>query len=189
MSRLGTIRNLAAGAMLAGAMAIGGAGLSLAQETTTTVESHPSHIHAGTCAELDPNPAAPLNNLLPIGVDPDDIEGSMAELEPVGVLTASPIFYADNEDVEFSWDDMLAESHAINVHLSDQEIDQYIACGDIGGVIVDDGEKLVVALHPQNDSGYSGIAILEKDDDDNVDVEIYLAGPMTDNAPVATPAA
>lgn len=189
MSRFGSIRNLAAGAMLAGTLALGGAGLSLAQETTTTVESHPEHIHAGTCAELDPNPAAPLNNLLPIGVDPDNPEESMQDLESVGVLTASPIFYADNEDVDFKWDDMLASSHAINVHKSDQEIDQYIACGDIGGTPVDDGEKLVIALHPQNDSGYTGIAILEKDDDGNVDVEVYLAAPMSENAPVATPAA
>jgi hypothetical protein len=187
MSRLGTIRNLAAGAMLAGSMAIGGAGLALAQDTTTTtVDSHPSHIHPGTCAELDPNPAAPLNNIIPIGVDPEDMDGSMQELEQAGALTASPVFYADSEDVELAWDDMLAESHAINVHLSEQEIDQYIACGDIGGTVVDDGNKLVIALHPQNDSGYSGIAILEKDDDDNVDVEVYLVGPAGE---IATPAA
>ena len=189
MSRFGTIRNLAAGAMLAGTLALGGAGQSLAQETTTTVESHPSHIHAGTCAELDPNPAAPLDNLYQIGIDPDDIEGSMEDLESVGVLTVSQIFYADSEEVDLSWDDMLAESHAINVHKSDQEIDQYIACGDIGGTLVDDGEKLVIALHPQNDSGYTGVAILEKDDDDNVDVEVFLAAPAADNETIATPAA
>ncbi len=188
MSRLGSIRNMAVGAMLAGRVARGGAGLALAQETTTTIESHPSHIHAGTCAELDPNPAAPLNNLLPIAADPDDIEGSLQDVETVGVLTASPIFYADNEYVDFSWDDMLAESHAINVHKSDQEIDQYIACGDIGGTPVDDGNKLVIALHPQNDSGYTGIAILEKDDDGNVDVEVYLAAPAG-GSQIATPAA
>jgi hypothetical protein len=188
MSRFGTIRNLTAGVMLASTLALGGAGLSLAQETTTTVESHPEHIHKGTCAELDPNPAAPLNNLLPIGVDPDDPEGSIKNLETVGVLTASPIFYAKSEDVDFKWDDMLADSHAINVHKSDQEIDQYIACGDIGGTVVDDGNKLVVALHPQNDSGYTGIAILEKDGDGNVDVEVYLSGPMSQNE-IATPAA
>jgi hypothetical protein len=188
MSRLGTIRNLAAGAMLAGTIALGGAGLSLAQETTTTIESHPSHIHAGTCAELDPNPAAPLNNIIPIAADPEDLEGSLQDVETVGVLTASPIFYANSEDVDFSWDDMLASSHAINVHKSDQEIDQYIACGDIGGTVIDDGNKLVVALHPLNDSGYSGIAILEKDGDGNVDVEVYLSGPMGENE-IATPAA
>lgn len=187
MSRLGTIRNLAAGAVLAGSLALGGAGLALAQETTTTIASHPSHIHAGTCAELDPNPAAPLNNLVPIAADPEDLEASLQEVETVGVLTASPILYADSEDVDLAWEDMLAESHAINVHLSDQEIDQYIACGDIGGTPIDDDGKLVIALHQQNDSGYSGIAILEKDDDGNVDVEVYLAGPS--GGQIATPAA
>jgi hypothetical protein len=184
MSRFGTIKHLAVGALLASTVAIGGAGV--AAQDAQPVESHPEHIHKGTCAELDPNPAAPLQNLLPIGADPDDLEASVAELEPVGVLTAAPIYYADSEDVDMKWDDMLAESHAINVHKSDQEIQTYIACGDIGGVVVDD--KLVIALHPQNDSGYSGIAILEKDDD-SVDVEVYLAGPTTENEPVATPAA
>jgi hypothetical protein len=166
-------------------VALGGASAALAQDEEPA-DSHPSHIHAGTCAELDPNPAAPLTNIIPIGVNPDDAEAEVPET--VGVLTASPILYADSEDVEFTWDDMLAESHAINVHLSDEEVQTYIACGDIGGTPIDDDGKLVIALHPQNDSGYSGIAILEKDDDDNVDVEVYLAAPSGE-APIATPAA
>jgi len=29
--------------------------------------AHPSHIHKGTCAELDPNPAYPLNDVTQIG--------------------------------------------------------------------------------------------------------------------------
>ena len=47
--------------------------------------------------------------------------------------------------------------------------------------------SLVIALHPQNDSGYFGIAILSKDDDGNVDVEVYLAEPgeTSDATPVA----
>jgi hypothetical protein len=185
MARFASIRQLAVGTVLAGTVAIGGAGMAAAQDEA--MESHPSHIHAGTCAELDPNPAAPLNNIIPIGVDPEAEEPEAPET--VGVLTASPILHADSEDVEFSWDDMLAESHAINVHLSDEEVQTYIACGDIGGTPVDDGDKLVVALHPQNDSGYSGIAILEKDGDGNVDVEVYLAGPPAEGGvPVATPA-
>jgi hypothetical protein len=169
---------------MVGTVVFGGAGAVLGQEAPPA--SHPSHIHPGTCAELDPNPAAPLNNIVPIGVDPEDAEAEVPQA--VGALTASPILYAASEEVELTWDDMLAESHALNVHLSDEEIQTYIACGDIGGTPTDDDSRLVIALHPQNDSGYTGIAILQKDDDDNVDVEVYLAAPAGEQ-PIATPAA
>jgi hypothetical protein len=138
--------------------------------------SHPSHIHPGTCAELDPNPAAPLNYVVPRDQS-DDEDDDENENQPEGVLTAPRVLHAESDDVELSWDDMMASSHAINVHLSDDEISTYIACGDIGGVVVDD--QLVIALLPQNDSGYHGIAILDKDDDGNVDVDLYLAEPAS----------
>ena len=49
--------------------------------------------------------------------------------------------------------------YAINVHLSADEIDTYIACGDIGGVVTtDEGEdqpELIIGLGELNDSGYT----------------------------------
>lgn len=182
MSRLGTLRKMALGIVIASGLTMGGAAITLAQDEAATTPSHPSHIHAGTCDDLDPNPAAPLKNIEPRMAESDEEPA----VEPVGVLTAVPVLYADSEDVDMSWDDMLAESHAINVHESAENVQNYIACGDIGGVVVDD--TLVITLTPQNDSGYTGIAILEKDDDGNVDVEVYLAAPPEDGTgPVATP--
>jgi hypothetical protein len=182
MSRLVSIRNLTLGAVLLGGLALGGSGLVLAQDAEAP-PSHPAHIHAGDCATLDPNPAAPLTNVEPRLADDDDEDAT--DNAPQGILTAAPVLFSDTEDVELAFDDVLAESHAVNVHLSDEEIDTYIACGDIGGVVIDD--TLVIALQPQHDSGYSGIAILEKDDDGNIDVEIYLAEPAGDTEPAATP--
>jgi hypothetical protein len=163
-------------------MAIGGSTLVLAQDDEAAdTPSHPAHIHAGDCVNLDPNPAAPLNNVEPLVNDTDDEEANA----PQGILTAAPVLFSDSEDIDMAFDDVLAESHSINVHESDENIQNYIACGEIGGVVVDD--TLVIALHSQNDSGYTGIAILEKDDDGNVDVEIYLAEPgeTSDATPVA----
>jgi hypothetical protein len=182
MARLGGFGQLATGLVLIGAVAFGGAGLVVAQDDAEEPDvSHPSHIHAGTCDELDPNPAAPLNNVEPRLNDSDDEDAN----QPEGVLTAPRVLYADSEEVDLSWEDMMATSHAVNVHLSDEEISTYIACGDIGGVVVDD--QLTIALEPQNDSGYHGIAILEQDEDGNVDVEIYLAEPAdeSDATPVS----
>lgn len=187
MSRLMTVKNLALGAVLAGGLGIGGAGLVLAQDEEAVTPSHPAHIHAGTCDDLDPNPAAPLNNIEPrLNEDSDDENAN----SPQGVLTAAPVHYSLSEEVELSFeDDVLATSHSINVHESEENIDNYIACGEIGGVVVD-GE-LVVSLRSMNDTGYSGIAILTADGDGNVDVEVYLAEPVAteDNVPDATPVA
>lgn len=80
-------------------------------------------------------------------------------------------------------EDILAESHSINIHLSDQEIDTYIACGEIGGVTVEG--DLYVGLRDVNGSGYSGIAKLSEDGD-STNVELYLTEPTDESAP-ATP--
>jgi len=186
MSRLVTLKNLTLGAVLAGGLAISGAGLVLAQDEEAVTPSHPAHIHMGTCGEdLDPNPIGPLNYVEPrLNEESDDENVNAAQ----GVLTASNVLYSLSEEGdEVTWEDMLATSHAINLHLSDEEIEVYIACGDIGGVPVE-GE-LAIALHSVNDSGYTGIAVLTEDGDGNVDVEIFLAEPVVDadNEPDATP--
>ena len=72
--------------------------------------------------------------------------------------------------------------HAINVHLSADEIDTYIACGDIGGVVVtDEGEEeneLVIGLGELNDSGHTGIAWLGAEGD-QTRVAVHLVEPAT----------
>jgi hypothetical protein len=151
-----------------------GVGVTLAQNATEdAVVTHPAHIHDGSCAELDPNPAAPLNDVAPRGYDLE--EGTISDdIEVRGSLTAAPVEFSESE-AEISFDDVLETGHAINVHESNEHPEVYIACGDIGGPVLDD--KLYVALQELNDSGYSGIAILEEADDDKTKVTIYLAIP------------
>jgi len=138
-----------------------------ATQTPTVVTTHPSHVHSGTCADLDPNPAYPLDNVGPRTDDdgnppkPEDIKGS---------LTANPVETAETK-IDVKLDDLLSEAYAVNVHASDQDMSTYIACGDIGGPVLDD--KLYIGLQEQNGSGYSGVAILEKDGD-STKVTVYL---------------
>ena len=66
--------------------------------------NHPAHIHAGTCANLDPRPAFPLTN----------VQNGMSETT-----------------VNVSIDQIRAAQHAINVHKSPQEASVYVGCGNL----------------------------------------------------------
>ena len=62
-------------------------------------------------------------------------------------------------NVPMTLDAMLGADHAINVHLSAEQIDTYISCGEIGGAL-DPSGALVIGLREESDSGYTGIAYL-----------------------------
>ena len=64
----------------------------------------PAHIHKGSCANLDPAPAYPLNSVT---------EGKSTTTVPVKL------------------DDLLATKYAINVHKSAAEATVYISCGNL----------------------------------------------------------
>ena len=136
---------------------------------------HPAHIHAGSCDNLG------------------DIVAPLADVEE---QTAGEVFGADTAvlvkasttTVDLSLGEILSAPHAINVHESAEEIQNYIACGDIGGRVVD-GE-LVIGLRELNGSGHAGIADLD-DLDGQMEVYINLAefGTTEEGAAEAAPAA
>lgn len=64
----------------------------------------PSHIHAGTCAKIDPKPKYPLNNVK---------NGVSSSTVPV------------------SLNELMSTPNALNIHKSTEEIKVYVACGDI----------------------------------------------------------
>lgn len=171
------LKSLSLGLVLASSLLVGGAAAAVAQDEDAPDVSHPAHIHAGTCEDLDPNPAQPLDNIEPRLNDDDE------DNDPQGVLTAPRVLYSES-DVDMKMDDILAESHSINIHESTDQIQNYIACGSIGGIKVDD--EIIIGLQGVNDSGYSGVAILESDGD-NTKVKVYLVEPMVEQEPVATP--
>jgi Cu/Zn superoxide dismutase len=65
---------------------------------------HPAHIHKGSCAELDPNPAFPLENVVD-GKSETTVDVDIAELS--------------------------ATEYAVNVHESPENANNYVACADI----------------------------------------------------------
>ncbi|HUP27599.1 MAG TPA: hypothetical protein VM409_04120 [Chloroflexia bacterium] len=70
-----------------------------------TADPQPAHIHKGSCANLDPTPLIPLNNVVN-GKSETEVEATMA---------------------------MLTSGHAINVHKSATDIPTYVSCADIKG--------------------------------------------------------
>jgi plastocyanin len=125
---------------------------------------HPAHIHSGSC---------------------DNLGDIVAPLTDVTELTAGEVFGAGSAilvkesetDVALPLGDILSAPHAINVHESAEAIQNYIACGDIGGRVIDG--DLVIGLRELNDSGHHGVAVLE-DDDGGTDVTLFLAEEGTD---------
>lgn len=128
----------------------------------------PAHIHAGTCAELDPTPLVPLTDVaIPTGT----AAGTEAVTQVEVSVTTVPMDLAT----------ILADDHAINVHLSPEEADVYVACGEIGGIALDDLGSLAIGLREQNESGLSGIAFLTPNaaDPSQTDVSIFLAAGLS----------
>jgi hypothetical protein len=128
---------------------------------------HPAHIHSGTCAALG-DVVVPLT----------DVAERTGESMGAG---GGHAVKGSHTQAEMSLDDILAAPHAINVHLSAEEIGTYIACGDLTGVVFedpDDGERmLIVGLGELNDSGHVGIAWLSEDDDGATEVAVNLIEP------------
>jgi hypothetical protein len=176
MGRLTSIKTFGLGALLVGVMAAGGMGVVMAQDEE--VPAHPANILAGTCDDLDPVATAQLSHVSVLVNDGDDADNT-----PQGVLTAGRVLLSSTEGVELSMEDILASAHSISIYLSDEEIDTPIACGEIGGVVVDG--DLYIGLRDVNGSGYFGVARLSEDGD-STNVDIFLAEPTDETAP-ATP--
>jgi uncharacterized cupredoxin-like copper-binding protein len=138
---------------------------TVAQDATPQAEqgqlARPAHIHVDDCANIG-DIVAPLNDLTAPGG------------ERVGVRRA---FEAESSftNVPMTIDQMLASDHSLNVHMSADQLNVYIACGDIGGALTPDG-ALIIGLAEQNNSGYTGIAYLSPGADGvSTDVSVFIA--------------
>jgi hypothetical protein len=72
-------------------------------------------------------------------------------------------------------DAILGADHVVNVHLSAEEIETYIACGEIGGRLTPEG-AVIIGLRELNNSGFTGIAYLAPGADGaSTDVSVFVA--------------
>ncbi|MGH2615095.1 MAG: hypothetical protein ACRDJC_07645 [Thermomicrobiales bacterium] len=120
----------------------------------------PSHIHIGDCDELG-EVIRPLTNLTVPG---GDVSGNADAVVAEAAFTIVPE----------SLDELLEEDHALKVHLSREQIQVYLACGDIGGT-VDANGALIVGMKELGDSGYAGIAYLAPAANGGTSVSVMIA--------------
>jgi uncharacterized cupredoxin-like copper-binding protein len=194
MTRPRTLASVLLAIAAIAALVVFNTGAGIAQQTNPDaggVQPHPTHIHQGTCDKLNPKPYLPLNDTklgLPIGT-PNATPETM-----VGAGGAFPAETSVTQNVKTSLDDLLKNPYAINVHLSAQQMNTYIACGDIGGIR--QGPDLAFGLAEQNNSGFVGTAWLHDNGDGTINVTVAIvrnlisaAGTPAAAAAATTPAA
>lgn len=201
MGQRSIVRALVATALLAAGLALGPVA-GLAQDATPAMEGdmgtgpHPAHIHAGTCPDVG-DVVFPLNDITygdamgtPItgtddSDDSDDMESDATPMAGDDADDMGEVVAMSTTDVEAPLEDILAAEHAINVHLSAEEIGVYIACGDITGEPADG--MLEIELDEENDSGYQGMATLMDNGDGTTTVDVMLMMSDAEMAQEATP--
>jgi plastocyanin len=156
------------GLLLLLSLAIGG-GFAVAQDATPeeAAAGHPVHIHEGTCDSLDPAPLHVLNDIVP-------------GIEATGAIPVA----SSTTTVDVALADLANGGHAINAHESAENIDTYIACGEIG-TLATDPDRIAVGLRELNGSGHSGVAVLQAAGE-QTEVTIYLAHGLSGDAAPAT---
>jgi hypothetical protein len=154
-----------AAALIVGAMMIvAGPRATSAQEE----ESHPAHIHSGTCDTLG-EVVYPLTN---VGAGSMNAEGTPTAMEQMGSDAATPVEVSVTT-VQTDLATLLGADYAINVHESADNIGNYIACGNIGGMVMD-GTDLAIGVAELNESGYLGTALLHDNGDGTTTVTVAL---------------
>lgn len=162
--------------LLAGTLVFGSGGRALAQDEV----SHPAHIHSGSCAELG-DVVAPLSDVSAAAIN----NGTPMAMDMVGSPNAIPAL-SSVTTVELALADILAAEHAINIHESAENIGNYVACGDIGGMMIGSSD-LLFGIGELNGSGLTGVGSLHDNGDGTTTVYVYLtAGASSSSAsPVA----
>src|SRR5919107_4047436 len=144
------------------------AGLAQTPVADTAAEAHPAHIHSGTCDQLG------------------DVVYPLADVvtqsgEEMGAAGGHPVKVSEVNHVDAPLQEIIDGGHAINVHLSAEEIGTYIACGNIAGIVHErengEGSEIVIALAELNDSGHVGLAWLGDDGEGGTNVAISLIEP------------
>lgn len=118
-------------------------------------EAHgkPALLQTGTCDAL----GGAAFTLIGVGAEEDADGLPIAPATTVGPESAA-VLSTSTSTVDVTVEQIVDGGHAIVVYASDEEMDNPIACGAVGGIQL--GDDLVVGLDPVGDDGMSGVALL-----------------------------
>ena len=131
---------------------------------------HPAEIRAGGCAEGEEGET--VASLTALTAPRGEAVGQEGAAAVESSFTSVPL----------ALETILAANHAIVVRESAQDDAEAIACGEIGGVLGENGD-LVIGLRQQNRSGFTGVAYLSPGAGGaSTDISVFL-GENLDRAP------
>lgn len=172
--------------MLGSLVGVPGSAASFASQDTDGADPagpFPAHIHSGTCDELG-DIVFPLADLVPFGnqaspmASPSLAVASTPVASPVAATpvgspeAAQEVLAESSTEVAGSLDEILAAEHAINVHESAENIQNYVSCGDLTGTPTDG--MLHIELQELNESFLVGQADLMDNGDGTTTVTVRV---------------
>ena len=172
------------------ALLVFGTTSAIAQDATPTggaEPAHPVHIHDGTCDALA-DVVYPLNDIVTYNITNSfsfgpaatpEADAMATPLPSVSVTETTPVLVSVTH-IDANVADLVAGVYAINAHESAENIQNYIACGNIPACISPACAAVTgvsIVLAPQNDSGYAGAARIDADPNGGSIVAVYLFQP------------
>jgi hypothetical protein len=136
----------------------------LAQSAAADLMAHPASVRTGSCVEVG-DVVGPLS----------DVVGEATGGPAMGSAAAIAVEASTTPTVPVSYARVLSLPHSVVVARGpgDEDRDDYIACGDIGGHEMT-ATDLAIGLAGMDDSGYSGIATIHDNGDGTVGIAIFL---------------
>jgi len=149
--------------------------------------AHPVHIHSGSCATLG-DVVYPLTDIQTYNVTQSFSFGPAATPEAESMATpAASVSGTETTPVLFSFthidanlSELVTGDFAINAHESKENIQNYIACGDIPkctAAACSAVTGVVIELATLNNSGYFGVARIDSDPNGGSNVSVFLFHP------------
>lgn len=149
---------------------------ALAQDAAET-PTRPVTLHRGACDDLGEAVEDAGAAALPANVPLERVGQDAATLAETSFAT-----------LPITLDDLLAEPYALAVAASDDAPDEVVACGEVGG-IVDENGAVTLGLREQAGSGLAGIAYLfPAEESPSTLASIFVAPVRAPGEAAATPA-
>jgi hypothetical protein len=138
------------------------------QTAAHAADGHPARIHDGTCEATD----RVADHLTGVGATISLAGTPLPEPTTVGTAPSAAIEVSVTTIPE-TLEHLVNDPHAIVIYESDEAMEHVIACGNVGGVRLAQGD-LVTWLAAQQASGANGVAILHDEGGTATTVTIYV---------------